>query len=114
MLSFPCHSLTELDKFIKEAEVGVAQDLGNGDYDTLVSIMGHLVGVRERIHSTDAMFEPLKSTIALVKQYGDDLPETMHLKLQVKLSIEGDFFCMFLLTKVNMGESKVTVFEKKK
>ncbi|MPC52197.1 Dynein beta chain, ciliary [Portunus trituberculatus] len=75
-------NLTELDKFIKEAEVGVAQDLGNGDYDILVSIMGHLVGVRERIHSTDAMFEPLKATIALVKQYGDDLPETMHLKLQ--------------------------------
>lgn len=88
MLCFSCDSLTELDKFIKEAEVGVAQDLGNGDYDILVSIMGHLVAVRERIHSTDAMFEPLKSTIALVKQYGDDLPETMHLKLQVTLCLQ--------------------------
>lgn len=76
-------SLTQLDKFIKETEVGVAQDLGNGDYDVLISIMGHLVAVRDRIHSTDAMFEPIKATIALVKQYGDDLPETMHLKLQV-------------------------------
>nr|XP_027209167.1 dynein beta chain, ciliary-like [Penaeus vannamei] len=75
-------SLTELDNFIKTTEVGVAQDLNNGDYDTLVSIMAHLVRVRDRVHTTDAMFEPLKAIIALVQQYGDDLPETMHLKLQ--------------------------------
>ncbi|XP_069945104.1 dynein beta chain, ciliary-like [Cherax quadricarinatus] len=82
LISQVTDSLTELDKFIKETEVGVAQDLGNGDYDVLVSIMGHLVAVRDRIHATDAMFEPIKATITLVKQYGDDLPETMHLKLQ--------------------------------
>lgn len=86
---YPCithHSLTELDNFIKTTEVGVAQDLNNGDYDTLVSIMAHLVRVRDRVHTTDAMFEPLKAIIALVQQYGDDLPETMHLKLQVGLA----------------------------
>lgn len=83
--SLPASSLTELDKFIKETEVGVAQDLGNGDYDILVSIMAHLVAVRDRIYTTDAMFDPIKATIALVRQYGDDLPETMHLKLQVRL-----------------------------
>ncbi|KAK7067107.1 hypothetical protein SK128_011277 [Halocaridina rubra] len=82
LLSKVVESLTELDNFIKKTEIGVAQDLGNGDYDTLVSIMGYLVAVRDRTFATDAMFEPLKATIALVKQYGDDLPETMHLKLQ--------------------------------
>ncbi|KAK4326143.1 hypothetical protein Pmani_003308 [Petrolisthes manimaculis] len=82
LISQVIESLTELDKFIKETEVGVAQDLGNGDYDILVSIMAHLVAVRDRIFTTDAMFEPIKATIALVRQYGDDLPETMHLKLQ--------------------------------
>ncbi|XP_076032504.1 dynein heavy chain at 93AB [Oratosquilla oratoria] len=75
-------SLTDLDKFIKDTEVGVAQDLGNGDYDILISIMGYLVGVRDRLHATDALFDPLRATISLVKEYGEDLPETMHLKLQ--------------------------------
>ena len=57
--------------------------MGEGDYRVLVSIMGHLVAVRDRMTETNAMFEPLKATIALVKQYQGDLPEEMHLKLQV-------------------------------
>ena len=47
--------------------------------------MGHLVAVRDRTQATNAMFEPLKATIALVKQYNGDLPEAMHLKLQVSI-----------------------------
>ncbi|XP_069187120.1 dynein beta chain, ciliary [Procambarus clarkii] len=103
LISQVTDSLTELDKFIKETEVGVAQDLTSGDYDTLVSIMGHLVAVRDRIHATDAMFEPLKATIALVKQYGDDLPETMHLKLQKQEAGTKTFRNMDLASRGSRG-----------
>ncbi|KAL7641749.1 UNVERIFIED_CONTAM: hypothetical protein RMT77_007623 [Armadillidium vulgare] len=75
-------SITNLDDFIRETESGVNQEVEEGDYETLVSVMGHLVAVRDRLRATDAMFEPLKQTIALVQQYEEDLPEAMHLKLQ--------------------------------
>lgn len=81
--SFILYSITNLDDFIRNTESGINQDLDEGDYDVLVSIMGHLVAVRERLRATDAMFEPLKAKIALVQQYEEDLPEAMHLKLQV-------------------------------
>ncbi|KAG7159120.1 Dynein beta chain, ciliary-like 3 [Homarus americanus] len=103
--------LTELDKFIKETEIGVAQDLGNGDYDILVSIMAHLVAVRDRIHSTDAMFEPIKATIALVRQYGDDLPETMHLKLQKQCDLVRQHVAPLKANEVNGIRKKCMKFE---
>ncbi|XP_039572044.1 dynein heavy chain 17, axonemal isoform X2 [Passer montanus] len=44
--------------------------------------MGHLARVRERQEATDMMFEPLKETVALLKTYGDKMPEEIHLLLQ--------------------------------
>lgn len=45
--------------------------------------MGHLAKVRERQEVTDVMFEPLKETVALLKTYGDKMPDEIHLQLQV-------------------------------
>ena len=44
-----------------------------GDQQGLVSIMGHLMAVKERQTATDEMFEPLKETIELLKSYGQEV-----------------------------------------
>uniref|UniRef100_A0A8C9NDF6 Dynein axonemal heavy chain 17 n=1 Tax=Serinus canaria TaxID=9135 RepID=A0A8C9NDF6_SERCA len=75
-------SLEELQNFIKESTAGLSKPLEEGDYDGLVEMMGHLARVRERQEATDMMFEPLKETVALLKTYGDKMPEEIHLLLQ--------------------------------
>lgn len=61
----------------------MSKPLEEGDYEGLVAVMGHLAKVRERQEATDVMFEPLKETVALLKTYGDKMPEEIHLQLQV-------------------------------
>ncbi|NXG18699.1 DYH17 protein, partial [Grallaria varia] len=75
-------SLQELEDFIQESTAGLNKPLEEGDCDGLVEVMGHLAKVKERQAVTDSMFEPLKETIALLKTYGDEMPEQIHLKLQ--------------------------------
>lgn len=54
-----------------------------GDYGGLVEVMGHLLAVKERHSATDAMFEPLKETIELLRAYEQQLPEEVHQQLEV-------------------------------
>ncbi|XP_054702769.1 dynein axonemal heavy chain 9 isoform X1 [Grus americana] len=76
------HSLADLDKFIKTADKGLSKKVEKGDYDGLVEIMGHLLAVKERHSVTDAMFEPLKQTIELLKKYEQQLPEEVYKQLE--------------------------------
>ncbi|XP_008590720.1 PREDICTED: dynein heavy chain 17, axonemal-like [Galeopterus variegatus] len=75
-------SLADLEAFMKVATTGLKKPLKEGDYDGLVEVMGHLMKVKERQAATDDMFEPLKQTIELLKTYGEEMPEEIHLKLQ--------------------------------
>lgn len=52
------------------------------DYETLVSIMAFLLQVKERALTTDAMFEPMRGTIDLLKYYDMDIPEEVNVLLQ--------------------------------
>ncbi|KAM6240341.1 dynein axonemal heavy chain 9 isoform 2-T2 [Spheniscus humboldti] len=76
------HSLADLDEFIKTADKGLNKKVEKGDYDGLVEIMGHLLAVKERHSVTDAMFEPLKQTIELLKTYEQQLPEEVYKQLE--------------------------------
>ncbi|XP_039332256.2 dynein axonemal heavy chain 17 [Saimiri boliviensis] len=76
------NSLADLEAFMKGARMGLMKPLREGDYDGLVEVMGHLMKVKERQAATDNMFEPLKQTIELLKTYGEEMPEEIHLKLQ--------------------------------
>ncbi|XP_049624579.1 dynein axonemal heavy chain 17 [Suncus etruscus] len=76
------NSLADLENFMKVARAGLKKPIKEGDYDGLVEVMGHLMKVKERQVATDHMFEPLKQTIELLKTYGEDMPEEVHLKLQ--------------------------------
>ena len=77
------NSLVDLSAFIAMADAGLTKEVEEGDYDGLVKCMGHLVAVKERMTATDEMFEPLKQTIELLRQYGQELPENVHQLLQV-------------------------------
>lgn len=66
------------------AEAGLSQQVEEGNYGGLVEVMGHLLAVKERQHTTDAMFEPLQQTIALLKVYEQELPDVVYKQLEVK------------------------------
>ncbi|KAA0195809.1 hypothetical protein HAZT_HAZT000174 [Hyalella azteca] len=75
-------SVTEMDEFLSVTAKGISAEVSEGDYDALVAVMAHLGHVRDRLHRTDALFGPLAATIALISNYNQDLPETIHLLLQ--------------------------------
>ncbi|CAF94150.1 unnamed protein product, partial [Tetraodon nigroviridis] len=76
------NSLSDLEKFISVVETGLSQKVEEGDYTGLVEVMGHLLAVKERQDTTDAMFEPLQNTIALLKVYEQELPDVVYKQLE--------------------------------
>ncbi|XP_075803650.1 dynein axonemal heavy chain 11 [Microtus pennsylvanicus] len=82
LLRFVIGSLNELQGFIRRTNVGLQQQLSEGDHSGLVDIMGHLLAVRSRQRATDELFEPLKETIMLLESYGQKLPEQVYAQLE--------------------------------
>lgn len=54
-----------------------------GDYQGLVDVMARLMAVKDKQTIADTMFEPLTQTIELLKTYQQELPDAVHLQLQV-------------------------------
>jgi dynein heavy chain len=77
-------SLKELDQFIKVKDVHLAVEVEDGDYKHLVEMMGHLGDVREKMNQYDNMVEPLKQKIELLKSYGQEVPDDVYERLQVR------------------------------
>lgn len=80
------------------AEAGLGLRVEEGDYSVLVGVMGHLLAVKERQNNTDAMFEPLKQTIALLKVYEQELPDVVYKQLEVRTNVQSKhmLFPLFL------------------
>nr|XP_004569740.1 dynein heavy chain 9, axonemal [Maylandia zebra] len=76
------NSLLDLEKFITVVQAGLSQQVEEGDYDGLVEVMGNLLAVKERQNTTDTMFEPLQQTIALLKEYEQELPDVVYKQLE--------------------------------
>lgn len=76
-------SLSDLEKFISLAMQRLGQSVDKGDYAGLVGVMGHLLAIKDRQNTTDAMFEPLQQTITLLKVYDQELPDVVHKQLEV-------------------------------
>ncbi|KAF7661538.1 hypothetical protein LDENG_00259550 [Lucifuga dentata] len=76
------NSLSDLENFASMVSAGLAQQVKEDDYDGLVGVMGHLLAVKERQNSIDAMFEPLHQTIALLKVYEQELPDVVYKQLE--------------------------------
>ena len=81
------NSLKELDEFIKVKDVHLAKEVSEGDFAHLVAMMGHLGDVREKTAQYDNLFEPVKQKIELLKTYGQEVPDEVYEKLQVKLKL---------------------------
>ncbi|KAM4623876.1 dynein axonemal heavy chain 9 isoform 1-T1 [Polymixia lowei] len=76
------NSLSDLEEFVSVAEAGLGRRVEEGDYGGLVGVMGHLLAVKDRQSTTDAMFEPLQQTIALLKVYEQELPDVVYKQLE--------------------------------
>ena len=64
---------------------GLSVEVPEGEYETLVSVMHHLLAVRDRQPSTDGMFEPLNQTIELLKTFHEEMPELVYQQLEVSM-----------------------------
>ncbi|KAJ3191413.1 hypothetical protein HK101_007802 [Irineochytrium annulatum] len=72
------NTLNELNKFVKQNKKGLQGKIEEGDYNGLVSAMGLLHAIKHRSLSIDHMFEPLRKTINLLRQFGVEMPEEIH------------------------------------
>lgn len=77
------NSLRSLRDFTVVTDIGLLKPLEEGDYEGLVSIMGHLFKVRERQPEYDTMFKPLEEILQLLKVYDVDMPEDVYILMQV-------------------------------
>ncbi|KAI8812367.1 dynein heavy chain and region D6 of dynein motor-domain-containing protein [Cladochytrium replicatum] len=71
-------TLEELNKFIKTSKKGLQGKIEEGDYGGLVAAMGLLHGIKYRTASIDTMFEPLRKTLNLLRQFGVEMPDEIH------------------------------------
>ena len=78
------NSLADLAQFIEVSQAILTRPVADDDYEGLVECIEQLSAVKERTAATDEMFEPLKDTIELLRQYGQELPEEVHDQLQVR------------------------------
>ncbi|CAL1580722.1 unnamed protein product [Knipowitschia caucasica] len=78
------NSLSELEQFISDTGQGLEQHVEKGEYSALVGLLSHLLAVKSRQQTTDAMFEPIQQTIALLQDYGQELPDMVYKHLQVR------------------------------
>jgi dynein heavy chain len=77
------NSLKDLDEFIKEKDKHLVKEVKEGDYEHLISMMGHLGAIREKTNTYDNMFDPIKKKIELLKTYGQEVPDDVYERLQV-------------------------------
>ncbi|XP_045472902.1 dynein beta chain, ciliary-like isoform X2 [Harmonia axyridis] len=75
-------SLDELECFCQEAIAAMSITITEEDYSGLLTIMGYLFKVKERMLATDAMFGPLKDIMELLQTYGVEFSEEVYVKLQ--------------------------------
>lgn len=77
------YSLNDLQDFINVTSSGLNVEVGDGDYDGLIGVMGHLLAIKDRQPMTDVLFEPLKETIELLQSYGHIMSDEVHQQLEV-------------------------------
>jgi hypothetical protein len=80
---FLCISLNDLQEFIKAAEAGMSTEPKQGDLEGLISVMKWLNQVKDRMATTDDMFDPLKKICVLLSTYGQEMPEEIYHQLAV-------------------------------
>ena len=65
--------LTELYDFMDAIDIGLDQEVEDGDKETLMSVMSHIRDVRQRMPGMEANFIPLRETVELLKSNAIEL-----------------------------------------
>ena len=71
-------SLYELNRFVKMNKKGLIGKIEEGDYAALVGAMGLLHAIKLRSTAIDSLFEPLRKTINLLRQFGVEVADDVH------------------------------------
>ena len=71
-------TLNELSEFTKSNKKGLGTKIEEGDYEGLISSMGLLHAIKHRQGTIDNMFEPLRKTVNLLRQFGVEFEENIH------------------------------------
>ena len=69
--------LTDLHNVCGKINDGLGVEVVDGDLEALMDVMGHIRDVRKRVEETNAMFEPLRETINLLKKHGVSMDGAM-------------------------------------
>ncbi|KAI9189963.1 hypothetical protein H9P43_001396 [Blastocladiella emersonii ATCC 22665] len=75
LLDDAVNTLSDLSKFIKSTQDGLGIKIVEGDYESLVHAMNLLHAVKQRTQTTDNMFDPMRKTVNMLKQFGVELPD---------------------------------------
>ena len=68
-------TLNDLEAFIKRVNGGLSSEVGEDDSEKLIEAMTYVRDVRVSSDRIDGIFEPLKSTISLLKKFNISTPE---------------------------------------
>jgi dynein heavy chain len=71
-------TLEELNEFTVENRKGLSVKIDEGDYDGLIKAMGLLHAIKIRMTATDNIFEPIRKTVNLLRQFGVEFDEHVH------------------------------------
>lgn len=83
--------MNDLEEFIKVTDAGLQHKVLEGDSETLVEVMEHLLAVRGRQPVTDQLFDRIKEIIALLESYGQKLPDHIYIQLEVTIYVSEEF-----------------------
>lgn len=75
--------MKSLQEFTVETDKGLLETVKEGDYESLVRVMKHLLQVREKQGEYDSMFEPLGEILSALKDYNVELPAYINILMEV-------------------------------
>ena len=75
-------SLSDLHKFIEEADEILISQIREGDYNSLLNVMQYLKLVKEKEGNTDHMFQPMQEVIDLLRNYSVPIPDECIVQLK--------------------------------
>lgn len=74
-------AIKDLEDFCVECDDILSDIPVEGDYRGLLKVMEYLFKIKDRQYDTDNMFQPLLEIIELLKSYGVEFPEEIHVQL---------------------------------
>ncbi len=63
------NNVANLDEFVRDTDIKLDTEVGDDNRQAMLDVMGYLRDVRKRTAETDAMFDPLKQTVALLAKH---------------------------------------------